>query len=69
MPKHNNKSISPEKLPLRGDTKKRTIRFADKKVTYQYPKGQEMLGLFDPNNKTISKTEDLVNFDHISDQI
>lgn len=69
MPKQSNKSKSPEKLPTRGDTKKRTIRFADKKVTYQYPKGQEMLGLFDANSKINFKTEDLVSLDIISNQI
>ena len=69
MPKQNSNSKSPEKLLTRGDTKKRTIRFADKKVTYQYPKGQEMLGLFDANSKVGSKTEDLVNLDNISNQI
>ncbi len=42
----------------RGDGKKKTIRFNNKKVTYQYAKGEEMLGVFDAIKDAKSLTDD-----------
>ena len=56
------KLVKSEFSPLkqtRNDGKKKTIRFNNKKVTYQYAKGEEMLGVFDANKESKSLTDNL----------
>lgn len=51
------KDNSPEKNEVRLESKKKTIRFADKRITFQYPKGKEMVGVYENKEETEKERE------------